>query len=58
MNRTPQAEQASAVRPSHRQHAPLSAINTREATALRSAGRILDVPGRRPSQPITFDSAL
>lgn len=39
-----------------RTHTRLSAIDP--VAAARAAGRILDIPGRRPAKPITFDSAL
>ena len=41
-----------------RQHTPLSAINPRGSTAVRTAGRTTDIPGRRPVRPLTFNSAL
>jgi hypothetical protein len=40
-----------------RQHRPLSALDPRQPAEARSAGRVLDVPGRRKN-PVTFDSAL
>lgn len=40
-----------------RQHAPLSALNPRQADVARVAGRVMGVPTRR-TRPITFDSAL
>jgi hypothetical protein len=39
-----------------RPHTPLAQID--RATAARAAGRVTDIPGRRPARPITFDSAL
>jgi hypothetical protein len=47
-----------APRPVRRQHTPLSAIDPLGTAAVRSAGRVTDIPGRRPTKPITFDSAL
>lgn len=44
--------------PARRPHTPLAAINPRDPATTRAAGRITDIPGRRPGQPITFDSAL
>ncbi|MEV7343871.1 hypothetical protein [Streptomyces sp. NPDC093544] len=41
-----------------RSHTPLSAIDPLGTAAVRSAGRVTDIPGRRPVKPITFDSAL
>ena len=45
-------------RPKRRAHTPLSAIDPLGRAAVRSAGRVTDVPGRRTVKPITFDSAL
>lgn len=44
--------------PPRRPHTPLSAIDPLGATAVRAAGRVTDIPGRRPAKPITFDKAL
>lgn len=44
--------------PPKRKHTPLSAIDPLGAAAVRKAGRVTDIPGRRPVKPITFDSAL
>jgi FXSXX-COOH protein len=41
-----------------RRHTPLSQIDPHGKAAVRSAGRVTDIPGRRPVRPITFDSAL
>ena len=49
---------SAAAQPAHKKLAPLSAINTHEAAAMRSTSRVTDIPGRRPTKPITFDSAL
>ncbi|MFG2311259.1 hypothetical protein ACGFS9_21715 [Streptomyces sp. NPDC048566] len=45
-------------RPTRRPHTPLAAIDPFGTAAVRSAGRVTDIPGRRPAKPITFDSAL
>lgn len=45
-------------RPVRRPHTPLSAIDPLGAAAVRAAGRVTDIPGRRTVKPITFDSAL
>lgn len=55
---TPATHHSAAPRPVRRPHTPLSAIDPLGAAAVRSAGRIADVPGRPPVKPITFDSAL
>jgi len=55
---TPATHRSAAPRPARKQHTPLSAIDPLGAAAVRSAGRVTDVPGRRPAKPITFDSAL
>jgi hypothetical protein len=39
-----------------RRHTPLADIDP--VVAARKAGRVTDIPGRRPGKPITFDSAL
>ncbi|WP_167459216.1 MULTISPECIES: hypothetical protein [Streptomyces] len=41
-----------------RKHTPLKAINPNSQATARAAGRVGDIPGRRPVKPITFDSAL
>lgn len=33
-------------------------IDPHSPAAVRSTGRVGDIPGRRPVKPITFDSAL
>ncbi|MFJ8995582.1 hypothetical protein ACIRQH_34905 [Streptomyces sp. NPDC102279] len=43
---------------SRRPRTPLAQIDPHSKTAARAAGRMRDIPGRRPAQPITFDSAL
>ncbi|MFF4346786.1 hypothetical protein [Streptomyces sp. NPDC001530] len=55
---TPATHHSVAPRPVRRPHTPLAAIDPLGAVAVRAAGRITDVPGRRPVKPITFDSAL
>ncbi|MEU9207904.1 hypothetical protein AB0D27_08135 [Streptomyces sp. NPDC048415] len=55
---TPATHRSAAPRPVRRPHTPLSAIDPLGAAAVRSAGRVTDIPGRRPVKPITFDSAL
>ncbi|MET7944267.1 hypothetical protein [Streptomyces sp. NPDC005302] len=41
-----------------RPRTPLASIDPHSARAARAAGRMRDIPGRRPPRPITFDSAL
>ncbi|WP_167459133.1 MULTISPECIES: hypothetical protein [Streptomyces] len=41
-----------------RAHTPLWQIKPNGRDAVRAAGRVTDIPGRRPAKPITFDSAL
>ncbi|GLP70319.1 hypothetical protein TUSST3_69400 [Streptomyces sp. TUS-ST3] len=43
--------------PTSRRLTPLGAIVPSESVRAEAA-RVLDVPGRRPHKPITFDSAL
>ncbi|MFF0138529.1 hypothetical protein ACFYRN_19065 [Streptomyces sp. NPDC005227] len=49
-----QPQPAAALRP----RTPLASIDPHSASAARAAGRMRDIPGRRPLRPITFDSAL
>ena len=49
---------AAALKPMRRPHTPLFAIDPTGTAAVRAAGRVTDIPGRRPGKPITFDSAL
>lgn len=42
--------------PARRPRTPLKDVDV--VAAARNAGRIVDIPGRRPAKPITFDSAL
>lgn len=44
--------------PPRRPHTPLAAINPLSPTTVRAAGRVADIPGRRPVRPLTFNSAL
>lgn len=46
------------ARSAHRKPAPLSAIDTRESSARRTAARVTDVPERHSAKPVTFDSSL
>ncbi|MFC9847780.1 hypothetical protein ACFWFF_01520 [Streptomyces sp. NPDC060223] len=41
-----------------RRHTPLAAIDPRGRAAVRAAGRVADIPGRRTVRPNTFNSAL
>lgn len=41
-----------------RAHTPMRSIKPTGRAAVRAAGRVTDIPGRRPTKPITFDSAL
>ncbi|MFI6334328.1 hypothetical protein [Streptomyces sp. NPDC050535] len=54
----PASHRSAAPQPMRRSHTPLSAIDPLGTAAVRSAGRVTDIPGRRPVRPITFDSAL
>lgn len=45
-------------RPVRRAHTPLWQIKPFGKAAVRAAGRVTDIPGRRLVKPITFDSAL
>jgi hypothetical protein len=45
-------------RPARRTHTRLADIDPTAQSTVRSAGRVRDIPGRRPAKPITFDSAL
>ncbi|MCX4993438.1 hypothetical protein [Streptomyces sp. NBC_00568] len=49
---------AAAPKSKRRPHTPLSAIDPLGIAAVRAAGRVPDIPGRRPGKPVTFDSAL
>ncbi|MCI3269893.1 hypothetical protein [Streptomyces cylindrosporus] len=42
----------------HGQHVPLWAIDPSGIAATRSTARVTDIPGKRPTRPITFDSAI
>lgn len=44
--------------PGRRPHTPLWSIKPTGQAAVRAAGRVTDIPGRRLVKPITFDSAL
>jgi hypothetical protein len=44
--------------PKRKPHTPLKAIDPLGAAAVRKAGRVTDIPGRRTVKAITFDSAL
>ncbi|MFF0140458.1 hypothetical protein ACFYRN_28840 [Streptomyces sp. NPDC005227] len=41
-----------------RPRTPLASIDPHSTASARAAGRMRDIPGRRPVRPITFDSAL
>lgn len=47
-----------AQRAQRRPHTPLSQIDPNAHKTVLAAGRVRDIPGRRPVKPITFDSAL
>lgn len=46
------------TKPVRRAHTPLAQIDPLGPAAVRAAGRVRDIPGRRPVKTITFDSAL